>query len=257
MTHRMNSTDTTTALAGMPVQGTPAIGKPAPAPAIESVADLQGLWRRFLIAWPGRPSDTTTSVRWLQGPRAYIDLRQPTPAPNFSHVRSREDLTFEDCSWLARQEGFAGHLRFNGRHFEWVREIDFQPPSPSADAGSLRWEGDVLIETGRDADYIEHWHRDPTAETLPTSRTDLQGVEGKPRATLLRVGPDFMYARERATPLERGYRTLTEYIKAAPDLQHARELIDCEISFGVVEDSGWRITASTLPYRIGTLLELK
>jgi len=224
---------------------------------IASVADLQGLWRRSLIAWPGRPSDTTTSVRWLQGPRAYVDLRQPTPLPDFSHVRSREDLSFEDCAWLARQEGFAGHLRYDGRHFEWVREIDFQPPSPSADAGSLRWEGNVLLETGRDADYIEHWHRDPTAATTPESLTDLRDIPGIPPSTLLRVGPNFMYARERTARLEGGYRTLTEYVKAAPDLQQARELIDCEISFGTVVESGLRIVASTLPYRIGTLLELE
>jgi hypothetical protein len=241
-------------------------GRPDPAPTIKSVADLQGLWRRSLIAWPGRPSDTTTSVYWLQGPRAYIDLRQPTPAPDFSHVRSREDLTFEDCAWLARQEGFAGHLRFDGLHFEWVREIDFQPPSPSSDAGSLRWEGDVLIESGRDADYIEHWHRDPTAATTPSNSIALQdaratagtpGRSGKPQSTLLRVGPDFMLARPRTVELQRGHRTLTEYLNAAPDLKRARELIDCEISFGAVEASGWRITASTLPYRVGALLELE
>ena len=224
---------------------------------ITSVADLQGLWRRSLIAWPGRPSDTTTSVRWLQGARAYIDLRQPTPAPDFSHVRAREDLSFEDCAWLARQEGFAGHLRFDGLHFEWVREIDFQPPSPSADAGSLRWEGDVLIETGRDADYIEHWHRDPTLTTTPASCAELRETPDRAPATLLRVGPNFMLARQRVVGLESGYRTLTEYLNAAPDLKRAQELIDCEISFGAVEDSGWRIAASTLPYRVGALLELE
>ena len=220
---------------------------------IASVFSLQGLWRRSLIAWPGRPSDTTTSVRWLQGPRAYIDLRQPTPLPDFSHVRSREDLTFEDCLWLARQEGFAGHLHFDGRHFEWVREIDFQPSAPTADAGSLHWEGDVLIETGRDADYIEYWHRDPAVATTPTS---LAGVQDSP-AVLLRVGPHFMYARDRAARLDKGYRTLVEYLQAAPDLQLARELIDCEISFGTVAESGLRICASTLPYRIGALLEFE
>ena len=217
------------------------------------VTDLQGLWRRSLIAWPGRPSDTTTSVRWLQGPHAYIDLRQPTPLPDFSQVRSREDLTFEDCLWLARQEGFAGHLHFDGRHFEWVREIDFQPSAPTADAGSLHWEGDVLIETGRDADYIEYWHRDPAVATTPTS---LAGVQDSP-AVLLRVGPHFMYARDRAARLDKGYRTLVEYLQAAPDLQLARELIDCEISFGTVEESGLRIAASTLPYRVGALLEFE
>jgi hypothetical protein len=252
----MTTTDTAAAPAGLP----------APAPPIASVTELQGLWRRSLIAWPGRASDTTTSVRWLQGPRAYIDLRQPMPLPDFSHVRSREDLSLEDCAWLARQEGFAGHLHFDGRHFEWVREIDFQPPSPTADAGSLRWEGDVLLETGRDADYVEHWYRDTGAARTPASLTYMQvspatpgarGVPEKPPAVLLRVGPNFMYARDRAAPLDKGYRTLTEYIKAAPDLQHARELIDCEISFGTVEESGLRIAASTFPYRVGALLELE
>jgi hypothetical protein len=220
---------------------------------IASVFSLQGLWRRSLIAWPGRPSDTTTSVRWLQGPHAYIDLRQPAPLPDFSQVRSREDLTFEDCLWLARQEGFAGHLHFDGRHFEWVREIDFQPAASTADAGSLHWEGNVLIETGRDAAYSEHWHRDPAVATTPTS---LAGVQDSP-AVLLRVGPNFMYARDRAAPLDKGYRTLAEYLQAAPDLQLARELIDCEISFGTVTESGLRIAASTLPYRIGALLEFE
>ena len=227
--------------------------RPAAAPPIASVVDLQGLWRRSLIAWPGRPSDTTTSVRWLQGPRAYVDLRQPTPRPDFSHVRSREDLTLEDCEWLARQEGFAGHLGFDGRHFEWIREIDFQPPSLTADAGSLHWDGDVLIETGRDADYVEHWHRDASVARTPTNLTGFQ----HPRSVLLRVGPNFMYARDRTTPLEKGFRTLTGYVKAAPDLHHARDLIDCEISFGTVEESVQRITASTLPYRIGALLQLE
>lgn len=232
-------------------------GRPTQATTLTEVADLQGLWRRSLIAWPDRPSDTITSVRWLQGPRACIDLRQPAPMPDFSHARTLEDLTFDDCAWLARQEGFAGYLSFDGAHFEWVREIDFQPRSPNADAGSLRWEGDVLIETGRDADYIEHWHRDPSTPTTPTNTMDMQGPRHATRTTLLRVGPNFMFARARAATLEEGHRSLAECVARAPDLKHAQELIDCEISFGNVEESGLRITASTLPYRIGARLVLE
>ncbi len=223
-----------------------------------TVADLQGLWRRSLISWPGRASDTTTSVHWLQAPTgAYIDLRQPTPLPDFSHARALDDLTFEDCTWLARQEGFAGQLTFDGAHFEWIRQIDFQPCSASADAGSLKWEGDVLIETGRDCDYIEHWHRDPAIPTTPADSLDRQHPTQKTPATLLRVGPNFMFARERATRLAKGYRTLAEYVAAATDLAAARALIDCEISFGEIDASGLRITASTLPYRVGALMELE
>jgi hypothetical protein len=221
-------------------------------------AGLQGLWRRSLITWPRREaSDTTTSVHWLQGPRAYIDLRQPTPIPDFSHARTLEDLTYDDCVWLARQEGFAGSLHFDGEHFEWLREIDFQPRSPTADAGSLRWEGGVLIETGRDADYIEHWHRDPSIPTTPADSVALGAEPHRGAATLLRVGPHFMFARARTTSLQEGFGSLAECVAAAPDLAHARALIDCEISFGAIEPEGLRIIASTLPYRVGALMELE
>jgi hypothetical protein len=210
-----------------------------------ALAELQGLWRRSLITWPGRGSDTTTTVRWLQGPRAYIDLRQPTPLPDFSHAHSLNDLTRGDCMWLARQEGFAGYLSFDGTYFEWHREIDFQPRAARRDSGTLHWEGTVLVETGRDGDYVEHWHRDPSP------------VVDHPSKTVLRVGPYFMLVRDRAIPLDTTYPTLAEHVAAASNVERARELIDCEISFGETQEDGLRITASTLPYRVGTLLELE
>ena len=66
-----------------------------------------------------------------------------------------------------------------------------------------------------------------------------------------------MFARDRTIHLGTGYRSLAEYVAAAPDVARARELIDCEISFGAAWQEGLRITASTLPYRVGTLLEFE
>src|SRR5271156_3755890 len=107
------------------------------------VGDLKGLWRRSRIAWPDGRRDTTTQVLWLQGLSAFGDLRRPVPAPDFSHARSLNDLSRQDCSWLATQQGFAGYLTIVGRYFEWRRLIDYQPDSLRADAGSLRWEDGV------------------------------------------------------------------------------------------------------------------
>src|SRR5664279_1626421 len=107
--------------------------------AIPSIAELRGLWRRSMIAWPDGTRDTT-NVRWLQGLRSYIDLRQPMPVPDFPGVRSLADLSIDDCAWLAKQQGFAGHLGFDGGCFEWQRSIDFQPRKLHADAGSLHWD---------------------------------------------------------------------------------------------------------------------
>jgi hypothetical protein len=221
---------------------------------ITDVSELRGLWRRSLIAWPDGARDATTSVRWLQGLRACIDLRQPADAADFSRVRARGDLSIDQCAWLATQQGFAGHCTLDGSYFEWTRTIDFQPRAPWADAGSLCWEGGVLVETGRDIAYVEHWQRDAAAPTLPVGAVTLRATDENTAAALLRVGPLFMFARDRAV-VPAAHRTLGECVAAAPTLRHAQELVDCEISFGDARSAGFRITASSLPYRLGDALD--
>ncbi|MGA9025997.1 MAG: hypothetical protein WB440_08085 [Steroidobacteraceae bacterium] len=219
---------------------------------VVAVSELQGLWRRSLIEWPDGGRDTTTVVRWLQGASAFADLRQPCLGPDFAQVHALAELSLADCAWLARQEGFAGRLGTDGAFFEWARTIDFQPQSPHADVGALWWEGQLLVEHGRDIDYLEHWQR-AAAAGGPTAalalRDPLQGVRG----VLLRVGADFMYARDRAIPLP-ALPTLGACIAAAAGTAQARALVDCEISYGSVQSVGFRILASTLPYRVGDLL---
>jgi hypothetical protein len=219
------------------------------------VAELQGLWQRSLVAWPDGRRDTTTAVRWMQGQSAYVDLRQPASIPDFSQVRCLDDLSREHCQWLARQQGFAGRFTSDGRYFEWHRSIDYQPKGRYADAGTLQWEGDVLVERGRDVDYLEHWHRDPLAVTLPVAAAVLQDTRKGTQAVLVRVGATFMLARDRATVLP-PLTTLAECVEGAATLQAARALLDCEISFGTAAANGFRISASTLPHRIGDQLRL-
>jgi hypothetical protein len=220
-----------------------------------SVAELHGLWQRSLIAWPDGRRDFTTEVRWLQADSAFADLRRPSPVQNFSHVACLEDLSQPDCLWLARQQGFAGRFRFDGRHFEWLRSIDFQPQGPCADAGTLRWEGEVLVEEGRDTEYIEHWHRDPRTAMQPSAAIFLEHSSTATQAILLHVGASFMYARGRTAPLPRG-ATLTDCLAGAATLNSARSLLDCEISYGSSASGVFQIVASTLPFRIGARLSV-
>ena len=220
---------------------------------VPHLADLRGLWQRSLISWPDGTRDTTSIVRWLQGSRDYVDLRQPAALGDFSHCRGLADLSMDDCARLAKQQGFAGRIRFDGAHFEWERLIDLQPKALHADAGSLRWEDGVLIEKGRDIAYTEHWHRDDSAAVQPSASFTLceksNGIHGR----LLRVGSWFMYARDRTAALPQR-TSLSECVSAAPTLSHARALVDCEISFGLVTREGFLISASSLPYRVGDLL---
>ena len=219
-------------------------------PPAPTLSELQGLWRRSSIAWPDGRCDTATQVYWLQGPSFYGDLRQPAALPDFSHVRSLRDLSRQDCERLAEQQGFAGHLTFDGRHFEWTRSIDFQPKASLADAGSLRWQSGVLIEEGRDLPYVEHWHRDPAIAAQPAAAVLLRRRQVGTLGLVIRAGGFYILARDRAVQLA-PCASLAECVAAAPTLEDARALIDCEISFARASSETIRITASTLPHRVG------
>ncbi|MCW2733921.1 MAG: hypothetical protein JWR13_4737 [Mycobacterium sp.] len=95
------------------------------------IAECAGLWRRTLLIDADGSRDTGGGVRWLQGRTAYVDSR-----------------------------GFAGRLQQSGDVFHWHRDVDLEPPGPFPDAGSMHWEGEVLVETGVHEDYVEHWVRD-------------------------------------------------------------------------------------------------
>ncbi len=216
--------------------------------SILDVSTLTGCWTRSLLVQPGGSRDETTSVAWLQGPSLYIDLRQPAGRPDFSHIRSLTDLTAADCAWLATQQGFAGVLRQDGAFFEWVRALDYQPPA-GPDAGRLFWQGGVLVETGRYADYLEHWHRDEALPRLPCAAAQLSAAQDGRCGMLIRLGDDFMLARGRQPDLPLTGTTLAECIAGAATLQAAQALVNCEISQGRIRDEVWRITRSTLPFR--------
>jgi hypothetical protein len=215
------------------------------------LSELTGLWQRSLIRWPDGRCDSTTKVQWLQGVGAFGDLRQPVPWADFSHVRSLTDMSRLDCERLAQQQAFAGYLTVVGDYFEWTRLIDYQPAGRLPDAGSLRWQQDILVEEGRDVPYVEHWHRESATDArAPIAGAILRHATHDTTAILLKVGELAMFARDRATALPPG-NNLRECIDAAGTLDQARAIVDCEISFATATPDGFLINASTLPFRVG------
>lgn len=210
------------------------------------------MWRRSLIIHADGVRDSTSQVRWLQATSLFVDLRQGAALADFMHLRCLNDLTLEDCTQLALQEGFAGRFGFDGDCFEWQRWIDFQPRSPIADAGRLWWEDGILIETGRDVPYVEHWMRDPTVVTRPLAALQLRDGETGVAALAVQVGTVFMFARDRGIALTAG-TSLRECIDGAADLAAARAMLDCEITLG---SAGNVILASTHPWRLSERFQL-
>jgi hypothetical protein len=220
-------------------------------PVVE-ISDTFGLWERSLIAWPDGRRDTTTYVGWLQGPALFADLRQPIGAPSFEGVACLNDLGPAHFGWLARQEGFAGRFVHDGTCFEWQRIIDFQCTSVYSDAGHLNFEGETLVELGRDIPYIEHWHR-ATPDVSPHYAMRMQDQDGR-QGFIVRAGAIFIYVRDRSKPLEFN-ASLPDIIRDST-ADEARALLDCEISLGRVDAQNWMIERSSLPYRVGKNLSV-
>lgn len=219
-----------------------------------TLSDMQGLWSRSLLVLPDATRDTTTWVAWLQGPTLFADLRQPDGRPSFAGARSLDDLSREQVTWLAGQEGFAGRLEQDGEFFVWRRLLDFQPRAETPDSGRLYLDGPIMVEEGRYVPYIEHWSRE-AVPTMPCAavrlRDRLSGCDGM----LVRAGSAFMYARAGASASLPAGAHLRDLVAGAETLAAARKLIDCEISFGRVTAAGWLIERSSLPYREGACLD--
>lgn len=213
------------------------------------IAGLSGPWRRSLIVRADGTRDADTWVRWLQGPSDYVDLRQPAGRPDFSSVRCLRDLAMTELDWMAGQDGFAGQLLVDSEIFEWRRDIDFQPPGPTPDRGSLVRDGEVMIEEGYHSPYIEHWHPDG-GPTPPLYALRLHDGAAGCAGQIVRVGDLFAYARGRAAALPE-LPDLRACIAGAGSVTLAQDMVDCEIAFGAVSASGWTIERSTLPFREG------
>ncbi|MEZ0342158.1 allophanate hydrolase [Mycobacterium sp. pV006] len=205
-------------------------------------------WRRSALAIPGRAVDTATDVEWLQGDELYVDLRTPADLPAVT-ATSLSTLTRSDLLALCRNEAFAGRLRVDGDEFTWIRTVDLHPREPLPDRGRLHRAGAVVVETGIGREYHEDWI-ESTASTSDEHWEVTLGDDTGRVAILLRVGDRFAYARSRcpSTPFDGG--PLADIVTHA-DLDHARALLDVEVSLGTVEATIWRITRSTLPFRVG------
>jgi len=138
----------------------------------------------------------------------------------------------------------------------WQHHIDFQPSDGTPDKGRLeRLAPDQMHEHGLDGSYLEAWR----------SSTDGKGCflvvrvehSGRLSRTLVVVGDQFIYVRNRAKdlPSAASFEALIE--ATHPSREQLMEYLDCEFSVGRVrgERVPWEIEQSTLPWREGRHLD--
>jgi hypothetical protein len=216
-----------------------------------------GVWQRSLLETP-QMRDADSLVLWLQTSHWHADLRIPAHRPDFSGITRLADCTDAQLAWLASQQGFCGVTQVEGDHCTWHHQLDFQPANGIRDIGRMVFEGERIIESGVEADYLEVWKR------LSRSRGGTAALElvmennefpSRP-AWLLVAGDCFIYVqgRPRQLPAKAAPRTPAA---AQPKAARAQLLdqVDVEISFGYrYGPAPWRIEHSTWPFREGQYL---
>jgi hypothetical protein len=210
---------------------------------------LQGVWSRDWIERRGVKSNTL-DIHYLQTPTFFADMRIPRDRSGMAAAKSFADLTDEQLRALAGQNGFTGRTTMDGMVATWQHDIDFQPSDGTPDKGRLEpMPPNQMREHGLDGSYIEAWR----------SSTDGRGrflairVEhsGRLSRTLVVVGNQFVYVRDRAKhlPAAASFDALIE--ATHPTREQMVKYLDCEFSVGRVSGGQvpWEIEQSTLPWR--------
>ena len=217
---------------------------------------LPGVWSREWIERRGIRTSTFT-VRYLQTPSWFGDVRFPVDRPKFPAAASFADLTDAELRSLAKQRGFVGQTTTDGLIATWHHEIDFQPNDGSPDIGRLERVGaGRMYEHALDRSYTEHWWSlsggDGRFLTVRVERG------GRLDQLLVVAGDYFYYARNRAKDLPAAASLDSVIASAKATRAQIIEYLDCELSVGRIRGGvvPWEIQYSTLPWREGRHLEL-
>ena len=210
-----------------------------------------GAWQRDWIRRHGGEADPRVTVRYVQTPSVFGDVRIPGDRPAVGHAASFADLSDDELAALAKQNGFAGETTMDGANATWHHEIDFQPAGRGDDVGRIEPVDDgQMLEHALDDSYIERWsaigHDGGKFLAAKVAR------EGRVDQLLAVAGESFVYARARAAALPAADSISEAIARTHATREEIIAYLDCEISYGTVR--GWHIEHSTLPWREGKRL---
>ncbi len=216
---------------------------------------LRGVWTREWIQ-EGKARSNILDVYYLQTSTYFADMRIPKDRTRFPNAKSFADLTDQQLRLLTRQNGFTGLTTTSGPIATWNHDIQFQPSDGAPDRGRLqRTARTRMQEHGLDGSYIESW----SSTTGGNGHFLVIRVKhtGRLLKTLVVVGNQFVYVRNRAVdlPAAASFDALFDFTKARR--AQIEEYLDCEFSAGRVRGGSvpWEIEHSTLPWREGHHLD--
>ncbi|MEM8706942.1 MAG: hypothetical protein AAGE98_10840 [Actinomycetota bacterium] len=200
---------------------------------------LRGAWRRVSIVNDDGTVDTTSTVVWLQLESAMVDVRIPAnlgdaDRPDLAQLATCEASSGDTtCSDVVAGED--GVRRATAEwHTRGPDDLAIHPVSAYPEPGLLEWnaDGTVMVERAPSGAYVEEWHRLPGTEAPLGEHRFADGTR--------------WYVAGRVAVFVRDERTDPSAL--------------ADVEFSICEPAGdgrgWRITASTLPWRRGEVLDV-
>jgi len=233
--------------------------RPEPAPAARPAAATQlpawlpGVWQREWIRRASGATSSAMTVRYLQTPSWFGDVRIPVDRPRIA-AGSLAELSDAELAGLAKQRGFFGYTTVAGDVATWHHEIDFQPSNGDVDTSRIEpLASSSMLERGLDGSFVEQWWSlgggDGRYLVVRVTRAD------RLERMLVVVGDHFLYARNRARDLPAA-ASLTA-LAATASREQLIAYLDCELAQGLIRGGRgpWQIERSTLPWREGAHLD--
>jgi hypothetical protein len=224
---------------------------------------MLGCWRRAWILFSDGTRDDTTNVVWLQTESSMVDVRIAGDRPVMS-ARGLHECSVDELRMIASADASSGftecaepvvgadglraatatwHTRGHG--------VNFQPVSAFPEPGLMSWndDGTVMMERAPSGAYVEEWR------LVPGSRDPL-AVTHIDDETIYRAGTVVVFVRDRRVAVPRTARLLELLDEYETDRSIVEALLDCEFSVAEHNGAEWVITASTLPWREGEVLDV-
>ena len=228
-------------------------------------ANYMGVWQRELLETATHKDDSSL-VLWMQTQHYHIDIRIPATRANMRSVAELAEYNNDELLILASQQGFAGvtvvtpSTSSSSDVCQWLREIDFQPPTGARDIGKMVFsDANTLIETGLDDTYLEVWrclaHSNESCVFSDVSSKNRHGAEVP--TYCMQAGKYVSHARPRSVNLPKAPTLLSLIESNKPARELLLDWLDMEISFGEILDAKcWQIKHSTLPFKQGLIMPL-
>ncbi len=225
---------------------------------------MQGCWTRAWIQFSDGSIDDSSRVVWLQTPSSMVDVRIPADRPDLSGRRALPECSSGELRAIAGSDASSGFTECgpvsvgnDGRRTATARwhtrghGVNFQPISAFPEPGLMSWsdDGTVMVERAPSGAYVEQW------ELVPGSRDGLS-VDNFDDHVLYRAGDVAVFVRDRVVQIPRPARLVDLLDDHELDRPLIEALLDCEFSVARRDGCGWSITASTLPWREGEVLDV-